>query len=277
MNATWYDVLGIDEGASTEEVREAWKQTIADLEPGDRRFRAANQAAEVLLDPDRRAAYDAELTASAELEPEVAGEPEPVVGTTAPAFEPARDVVHRVEPVERRVPTKPTWLIAALAVATVVLGAVAVGIWFGTEPETDVEAKVVEARSAAEQALPQLINYDYKTAERDMDQALRLTTGQAREELEKLWNDAILPNVEKAKASAKSTVVTSGVVRAADDGDRVQIVVVMDVQSQNAAVKNTDRLPFTVTMEETDGVWLVSEFSEGDAGPAPTESPTEGE
>ena len=34
---------------------------IADLDPTDRRFRVYNQAAEVLLDPDRRAAYDAEL------------------------------------------------------------------------------------------------------------------------------------------------------------------------------------------------------------------------
>ena len=61
MSASWYDVLGVDEHASPEEIRTAWKDSIADLSPGDRKFRVCNEAAEVLLDPERRAAYDAEL------------------------------------------------------------------------------------------------------------------------------------------------------------------------------------------------------------------------
>ena len=47
--------------ASADEIRAAWRAAIADLDPTDRRFGAYNQAAEVLLDPERRAAYDAEL------------------------------------------------------------------------------------------------------------------------------------------------------------------------------------------------------------------------
>ena len=61
MSASWYDVLGVDEHASPAEIRTAWKDSIADLSPGDRKFRVCNEAAEVLLDPERRAAYDAEL------------------------------------------------------------------------------------------------------------------------------------------------------------------------------------------------------------------------
>ena len=49
------------------EIRAAWKTAIADLDPGDRRFRALNEAAEVLLDKDRRAAYDASLEPEADV------------------------------------------------------------------------------------------------------------------------------------------------------------------------------------------------------------------
>ncbi len=73
----WYDLLDVDHDASDTEVRAAWKTAIADLDPTDRRFRVYNQAAEVLLDPARRTAYDAELAAA-----EPAEEPEP----TAPAL-----------------------------------------------------------------------------------------------------------------------------------------------------------------------------------------------
>ncbi len=61
MSLSLYDVLDVEPDATEDEIRAAWKSAIADLGPGDRRFRAYNDAAEVLLDPERRAAYDAEL------------------------------------------------------------------------------------------------------------------------------------------------------------------------------------------------------------------------
>jgi Mce-associated membrane protein len=78
-----YDLLDVDRDASPEQIRTAWKGAIADLDPSDRRFRAYNQAAEVLLDPERRATYNAELEAA---EPEPAPEPE-----SAPAAPPRAD------------------------------------------------------------------------------------------------------------------------------------------------------------------------------------------
>ncbi len=58
---SWYDVLDVEPDASPEEIRAAWRAGIADLDPTERRFRSLNQAAEVLLDEQSRAAYDAEL------------------------------------------------------------------------------------------------------------------------------------------------------------------------------------------------------------------------
>ena len=79
MTPTWYDLLGVEPDASEDEIRAAWKAAIADLDPTDRRFRTLNEAAEVLLDGERRAAYDASL------EPE-ADEPSPR-GTATPEAE----------------------------------------------------------------------------------------------------------------------------------------------------------------------------------------------
>ncbi|MFT4288220.1 J domain-containing protein [Nocardioides sp.] len=55
---TWYDLLGVEPTASTEEIRAAWKAAIADLDPTDRRFQRLNDAAAVLLDPHSRQRYD---------------------------------------------------------------------------------------------------------------------------------------------------------------------------------------------------------------------------
>ena len=73
---TWYDLLDVEPTASTQEIRAAWKAAVADLDPTDRRFRTLSEAAAVLLDADRRSAYDAEL---ADLEDEGPEETEPVV------------------------------------------------------------------------------------------------------------------------------------------------------------------------------------------------------
>jgi Mce-associated membrane protein len=66
MDASWYDVLDVEPTATEDEIRSAWRTAVADLDPTDRRFRVFNQAAEVLLDPARRATYDAELAVEAE-------------------------------------------------------------------------------------------------------------------------------------------------------------------------------------------------------------------
>jgi Mce-associated membrane protein len=66
VSANLYDLLNVDETASTDEIRAAWKSAIADLDPTERRFRAFNDAAGVLLDDERRAAYDAQLSEARE-------------------------------------------------------------------------------------------------------------------------------------------------------------------------------------------------------------------
>ncbi|UUZ60652.1 J domain-containing protein [Nocardioides sp. B-3] len=58
MTPSWYDVLDVEPTASPDEIRAARRSGIAELEPGSRRFQTLNRAAEVLLDEQKRSAYD---------------------------------------------------------------------------------------------------------------------------------------------------------------------------------------------------------------------------
>ena len=144
---SWYDLLDVDPSASAEKVRAAWKQAIADLEPGDRRFQVLNQAAEVLLDPDRRAAYDAEVFA-AELDAHVedaASQEQP-----APVVSPAGRVPWVV----------PGWLLVVLGVvATLVVGGCTV--LAVTQPsDASVAGATRDAQASAERAIVPVLSYD---------------------------------------------------------------------------------------------------------------------
>jgi Mce-associated membrane protein len=85
MNPTLYDVLGVSRDASREEIRKAWRDAADRFEPGEggatKQFRLFNEAAEVLLDPEQRKAYDARLAP----EPASEGDAATAAGATAAA------------------------------------------------------------------------------------------------------------------------------------------------------------------------------------------------
>ncbi len=70
MSVSLYDVLDVPPDASADEIRAAWRAAVADLDPTDRRFSVYNEAGRVLLDPEQRAAYDAQRAADQETDQE---------------------------------------------------------------------------------------------------------------------------------------------------------------------------------------------------------------
>ena len=62
----YYEVLGLNKGASTEEIKKAYKKLARkyhpDLNPGDKeaeeKFKEINEASEILSDPEKKARYD---------------------------------------------------------------------------------------------------------------------------------------------------------------------------------------------------------------------------
>lgn len=272
MSPTWYDVLGVERDASPAEVRAAWRGAIADLDPSDRRFRSANEAAEVLLDADRRAAYDATL------EPvEDRPAPEPIVSTVtptkAPGTKPART---RRSPesagtpagssagtASRRTgPVVPLWALAAAGVLAVVLVTLAAVAFF--RPHVDPD-DVASAQTAAEQAIVPVLSYDYRALEEDAAAAQSYLTEDYREDYQQLFS-VIQDNAPRSKAVVRAEVIASSVVRTAPEQVEVLLFVNRPTTNKQVTEPVVYRDQVTVTMVEQDGEWLVDRL---ETTPAP--------
>jgi Mce-associated membrane protein len=240
---SWYDLLGVEPDASQDEIRAAWRGAIADLDPTDRRFGSLNRAAEVLLDPDRRAAYDAELAAARpEPEPEPAPAAEPAPG---PAATEGRRVV-------------PGWLLVGVAVVTLLVAGAAAVVAATVPSDRAVEDASAQARAAAERAIVPILSYDAAHLDESRAAAQAHLTGDYREEYDKLFNGVIEQNAPSTGTVVEAELVRSGLVRA--DGDRAQVFLLVDQSRTNKAEKRpvVYKNWVTVTMEKVDGDWLVA-------------------
>lgn len=263
---TWYDLLDVEPDAATDDIRAAWKSAIADLDPTDRRFRTLNDAAAVLLDEKKRAAYDAELAAleeaAVEDEDREAEEETTAVEVAAAAEddEPADEEPAAEESAAtgRTLPLLPTWgLLAAgaLALASVVAAGV---VFFGQEKVSTVannnvttstvegavgkqitrnhkllvEEQGGEALEAAKKAVVPLLSYDYSKMDESKSKAHDVMTKDYREDYDRLFA-VLVDNVPETKTVVKTLApVDAGVIRVSED--TVQILVLVDRQVTNA-------------------------------------------
>ena len=264
---TWYDLLDVEPDAATDDIRAAWKSAIADLDPTDRRFRTLNDAAAVLLDEKKRAAYDAELAAleeaAVEDEDREADEERAdaeVAADAADDDEPADEEPDAEESAAtgRTLPLLPTWgLVAAgaLALAAVVAAGVvffgqdkvstvannnvttstvegAVGKQITRNHKLLVEEQGGEALEAAKKAVVPLLSYDYSKMDESKSKAHDVMTKDYREDYDRLFA-VLVDNVPETKTVVKTLApVDAGVIRVSED--TVQILVLVDRQVTNA-------------------------------------------
>lgn len=291
MNPSLYDLLDVEPTASDAEIRAAWKSAIADLDPSDRRFRAYNQAAEVLLDPDQRAAYDAQLERRTATTPGDDDGPAPAdhgppPATGSPTSQPGRFPtaitglkrrIARPDRSRQQAAPKPAagspatgrlvpgWLLAGLAV--VVAGLIAGVIYLANQPsDTEVAESTRTAQSAAEQAIVPILSYDAKTLEEDQAAAQARMTSDYRKEYDKLF-EAIKENAPRTRTVVAANVVASGVVRSGVD--RVEVLLFVNRPTTNRAQRQpvTYRDQVTVTMEKVGTDWLVDDLETSPVAP----------
>lgn len=237
MNASWYDLLDVAPDASEAEIRAAWKAAIVDLDPTDRKFRVYNQAAEVLLDPKRRAAYDAELAAQAR-------EEEPA--------SPAAPVTHEV-PSRRPVPG---WALAVLAVLTAASVVAAAWLWFEEPSDATVEDSTRAAQSAAERAIGPILSYDYRHLDEDKAAAESYMTSDYRDEYDRLF-ELVKQNAPGTRTVVTGKVISSGIVRSGSD--RVEVLLFVDQPTTNKQHKTPViyKNQVRAQMEKVGDDWLV--------------------
>lgn len=246
---SWYDLLGVAPDAPADEIRAAWRSRIADLDPTDRRFAVLNQAAEVLLDPQARAAYDAELA------PDTAREPAPdAAADAAPTTERVADGAAA----SRRRPFVPGWVLVGLAVLTLIVAGAAVAVATLRPSDRSVEDGTGAALAAAERAIGPVLSYDAKHLAESKAAAETYLTGDARKNYDKLFAGAIADNAPSTGTVLEGEPIRSGVVRSGED--RVQVFLLVNQTRTN----KVDKQPViyknwvTVTMQKVDGDWLIA-------------------
>ncbi|WP_298510673.1 DnaJ domain-containing protein [uncultured Nocardioides sp.] len=248
---TWYDLLGVEVDAGADEIRTAWKSAIADLDPGDRRFRVLNEAAEALLDPARRAAYDDTL------EPTVAE----VRGAPAASLEASQ--AEAAVPTRARRPV-PAWLLAALAVLVALL--VAAAGYLATQPsDAAIADGTGEAQGAAEQAVTTILSYDYRHLDQDQAASGELMTPAYRKKYDALFSQ-IAANAPDLKAVVTAQVVASGIVRSGEDRVQVQIFVNRPTLRKDLTEPQVYRDQVVLTMERSGDQWLVDDMDTNNLG-----------
>lgn len=243
MSPHWYDLLDVDRDATSEEIRIAWKSSIADLDPSDRRFRVLNEAAEILLDPQRRAAYDATLVEEEQVEEEQAGEDEPGESEDAAEVTPERTGGRG-----RRIA-----LVALLALVTLAVVCATIFAW--TRPGPVDESA---AQSAAEVAVIPLLSYDYRTLDADAAAARSYMTDDYRTKYDQLF-EVIQEFAPTTETVVTVEIVASGVVRSSDTRVDVLLFVNRPTSRKKPTPLEVYRDQATLRMVLVDGEWLVDD------------------
>jgi Mce-associated membrane protein len=260
MSLNLYDLLDVDESATTEEIRGAWKSAIDDLTPADRRFRAYNDAAEVLLREEKRAEYDATLAAARAEDAEVED-----AEVTVPEAEESEAAAAR----PATAPVVPRWALVTAGVAALLslalLGWVLTwpGSVGGDSPKdraAAVGAAAGEVEGAATEMVPVVFSYDYRTFDADVERAAAYFTPELGEQRASLLAD-LRPEVTSQRVSVVAAVSGSGVTRISEDGQRAQVVVFIDQSSRKGRSEpELLRLWATLYLVREGGEWLLEDI-----------------
>ncbi|GAA3654978.1 hypothetical protein GCM10022237_13620 [Nocardioides ginsengisoli] len=282
MTANLYDLLNVGESASTDEIRAAWKDAIADLDPTAPRFRAFSDAASVLLDGERRASYDAELAAE-----RAAEEPEPTVASEPEAASEPEEPEEPEEPVAEPAPTDaaprpapsgpPGWALGAAAVgalAAVVLAVVLYvqpgGKLFSGDSPKDVagrnaaaERDTVAAEGAAERMVAPVFSYGYQTMTGDLQRVTGYLTPKLAAKQTRIWPE-LTDGAQKQQLTVQASSEGAALTRLSKDGKVASVVVFIRQDStRKGGAQSSLHMWATLTLLRSPGAdqgWLLNDI-----------------
>lgn len=263
---TYYDVLGVAPDADRDAIKQAWRHAADRFEPGaagsGAHFQLFNKAAEVLLDPERRAAYDAELAE------ETAEEQDPGRAADVPLVAPvpgaATATLTPDHPGEtstgRGVPGLVLALLAVLAAAAVALAAVA---GFSAQRAQDRLEALDRAPAAAERAAAAVLSYDFESLQADRDAAAKFLTDDYRDEYVTTFDALVTENAEATQARVEAEVLASSAMLPSDgqEGSPARVPVLLFVNQTTVSTANEQPTValnrVRLDMLQVDGTWLV--------------------
>ena len=259
---TLYELLGVERTADAAQISRAWRKRTRKAGPGSPEFTRLNEAAETLLNPDRRAAYDATLPQQAPVgavnltkaTPEAPEEAAPQDAASATAG--------------RRTPLLVGLaILTALTVAAVVLAVVAVD---HKHRDDQIDSARTQALAAARQAMGVVLAYNYTSMDADLQRDLNYLTPSFGKEFSR--NFALLTDASggaKSPAQQTKTIVTVAVKGAAimdAEPDRAHVLVFADQTTVHKAGPRKQACPCVlanrvqVSMVKQHGTWLVDDL-----------------
>lgn len=263
MNPTLYDVLGVSPDAHRDEIKKAWRDAADRFEPGSggssAQFRLFNEAAEVLLDPARRKAYDAQLApverkADKAEPPSPSPSPSPLEDKTGSADEggPGRSI--------------PVWALGVLALLTALTMASAIFLFTQYQRESGYQDALGQAPSAAERAAEAILSYDYESLDTDRDAATRFLTPGYSDDYGDTFDSLVRENATQTKAKVEAEVLaSSSMLQSGDESpDRIPVLLFVDQTTVSTAnsgepTRALNRVRFD--MVNVDGTWLVDNIT----------------
>ncbi|RYE79585.1 MAG: hypothetical protein EOO74_03485 [Myxococcales bacterium] len=244
-NSTHYATLGVSESAKPAAIKRAWSRQTAKEGPGSARLTELNAAAEVLLDPVRRAAYDAELAAA---RPAPTATPEDPSGA-----EQGTSSLRRA---------------AMVLLPILTVGAIALAIILTLQSrERDASDRAAtEALAVAQTSLKSVLSYDYRHLDQDRERATTLLTPALAKEFDKTYDELLAEGKGDTEGAAvqTKTVVTSDTVGAAVMDASPDEVTILAFVNQTSTHDGESPRSFAnrvrVVLLEQDGKWLINEL-----------------
>lgn len=279
MNPTLYHILGVSQHATRDEIRQAWREAADRFEPGEggstKQFRLFNEAAEVLLDPERRKEYDARLTAEGRSEtaepepaevgpagesaaPDAAEEPDdepagvvpgpPMPGATATvAPSTVGDHTDHSAPAAGQADVGsastggarrrgiPWWAVTVLGVVAAVAVGLAAYLVTEARQAQQYQEGLDRAPAAAEAAAVAVLSYSHQSLDADRDAAAKFLTDDYREEYVDTFDKLVKDSATQVKATVKAEVLASSAMVLTDDRDPREVPVLLFVDQSTTS------------------------------------------
>jgi len=155
------------------------------------------------------------------------------------------------------------WLVSGIAglMTAAFVGLAAVGgalYWQRTETRGE-QATRDELAPLAQQQIPTVFNYDYKTVERSLTDAYSMLTPEYRREFEDRANSDIIPQAREREVVSQANVVGVGVMDAQRTSGAVMVYINRTVSEKaNRDQPIYDGARLRVEYKRIDGKWLIN-------------------
>ena len=280
MNPTLYDVLGVSPDADPHEIKTAWRDAAERFGPGtgasSAQFHLFNEAAEVLLDPLRRKAYDAQLAADTARSTTETPTTEATAKRDADKAEPPSpqrkdDTIDRIVAGGPRRGI-PDWalgvlaLLTVLAIVTVLAMASAIYLFTDYQRASAYEDALDQAPSSAERAAEAILSYDYESLDSDRDAASRFLTPDYSDEYGDTFDSLVRENATTTRAKVEAEVLaSSSMLQSGDESpDRIPVLLFVNQTTLSTANSGEPTLALNrvrLDMVNIDGTWLVDHIT----------------